>query len=295
MCKVEVVKFYEDELYLVSKDGEPFVPVKPVAENLGLFWQTQCRKLLQDARRWQAQTIKVKAQDGKLREMLCLPLRKLPAWLMSISPSKVKPEIRDKLLRYQEECDKVLWDYWFKGQAVNPRKRAVEERLIPDLALKRSEAERLWLFPLSVLADALRVHPYEIVKRLKDEDLFRDEKLAEAVARMHGPEFGLPLFVRDSGLRRLFADVDRDEIEAEVLDKVLRAFERLEARSLSLKVALKIIAAREAGYTYEEIACALGLSDDKVRRLERDLRSINFWKMAKEKLLPRKMLASPAV
>jgi len=151
------------------------------------------------------------------------------------------------------------------------------------------------LFPLAVLADALRVHPYEIVKRLKDEDLFRDEKLAEAVARMHGPEFGLPLFVRDSGLRRLFADVDRDEIEAEVLDKVLRAFERLEARSLSLKVALKIIAAREAGYTYEEIACALGLSDDKVRRLERDLRSINFWKMAKEKLLPRKMLASPAV
>ena len=40
---------------------------------------------------------------------------------MSISPSKVKPEIREKLERYQEECDRVLWEHWMKARSVPAR------------------------------------------------------------------------------------------------------------------------------------------------------------------------------
>lgn len=39
--------------------------------------------------------------------MLCLALRKLNGWLQTISPNKVKPEIREKVVQYQEECDDV--------------------------------------------------------------------------------------------------------------------------------------------------------------------------------------------
>ncbi len=106
------VQFHGDMVYLVSLNNEPFVPLKAISDNLGLGWQSQHRKLLEDSRRWQVQTIRVRAQDGKLREMVCIPLRKLPAWLYSISPEKVRPEIREKLLKYQEECDEVLWNYW---------------------------------------------------------------------------------------------------------------------------------------------------------------------------------------
>ncbi len=113
MEKLLPVQFREDTIYLVSLDNEPFVPLKPISENLGLDWRSQHRKLLDTARRWQPKSIKVVAQDGKLREMICIPLRKLPAWLYSISPEKVKPEIREKLVKYQEECDEVLWNYWF--------------------------------------------------------------------------------------------------------------------------------------------------------------------------------------
>ncbi|ASJ24296.1 P22_AR_N domain containing protein [Laribacter hongkongensis] len=35
--------------------------------------------------------------------MVCLPLRKLPAWLYSINHNKVKPELQDKIVRYQNE------------------------------------------------------------------------------------------------------------------------------------------------------------------------------------------------
>ncbi|EPL6553766.1 phage antirepressor N-terminal domain-containing protein, partial [Acinetobacter baumannii] len=48
-------------------------------------------------------------------------VRKLFGWLMTISPNKVNPEIRDTVIMYQQECDDVLWEYWTKGQAINQR------------------------------------------------------------------------------------------------------------------------------------------------------------------------------
>lgn len=61
--------------------------------------------------------------------MTCLALRKLNGWLQTISPNKVKPEIRNKVIQYQEECDDVLYEYWTKGVAINPRKKTtVDER-----------------------------------------------------------------------------------------------------------------------------------------------------------------------
>jgi hypothetical protein len=59
--------------------------------------------------------------DDQRRLMTCLPLRKLPGWLMTISPNKVSPELRPKILAYQDECDDALWDYWTQGRATNPR------------------------------------------------------------------------------------------------------------------------------------------------------------------------------
>ncbi|MDW2770136.1 phage antirepressor N-terminal domain-containing protein, partial [Acinetobacter baumannii] len=53
--------------------------------------------------------------------MTCLPVRKLAAWLYSIHANKVRPELRETVIMYQNECDDVLWDYWTKGQAINNR------------------------------------------------------------------------------------------------------------------------------------------------------------------------------
>lgn len=108
------VSFHGDTLALVDHDGEPFVAMKPVVENVGLDWKGQYDKI---AERFGSTMgiIPTVAEDGRQREMVCLPLRKFPAWLYSISPSKVKPELREKIVRYQEECDDVLWKYWTEG------------------------------------------------------------------------------------------------------------------------------------------------------------------------------------
>lgn len=127
------VPFYGDTVVLVGQNDEPYVAMKPVAENMGLDWKTQTRKLSEKFESTMVIMTMV-AEDGKMREMICLPLRKLPAWLYSISPNRVSPELRDKIIRYQEECDDALWDYWTKGVAVrggvdNSGKRIAHHRL----------------------------------------------------------------------------------------------------------------------------------------------------------------------
>lgn len=113
------VPFHNAELYVVEYEGQPYTPMKTIVEGMGLDWKSQFVKLKQRFAQGMVE-ITIPTNSG-LQTMLCLLLRKLPAWLYSIHSNKVKPELRDTVIMYQNECDDVLWDYWTKGQAVNPR------------------------------------------------------------------------------------------------------------------------------------------------------------------------------
>ncbi|MFY7678895.1 phage antirepressor N-terminal domain-containing protein [Acinetobacter baumannii] len=121
------VPFHNAELYLVEHDGQPYTPMKPIVEGMGLAWQSQLAKLNANPQRWGIAKIVIPTL-GDLQEMVCLPLRKLLAWLTTISPNKVKPELRDTVIMYQNECDDVLWNYWTKGQVINHRKAISPEQ-----------------------------------------------------------------------------------------------------------------------------------------------------------------------
>lgn len=121
------VPFHNAELYLVEFNGQPYTAMRPIVENMGLDWKAQLVKIKQRFNSVMGE-ITTTGKDGKQYQMLCLPLKKLFGWLMTISPNKVKPELRDTVIKYQEECDDVLWDYWTKGQAVNPRKTTPKDR-----------------------------------------------------------------------------------------------------------------------------------------------------------------------
>lgn len=125
------VPFHNAELYIVEFEGQPYTPMKPVVDGVGLDWGSQFVKLKQ---RFASTIVEITivANDGKDRLMTCLPVKKLFGWLMTISPNKVKPELRDTVIKYQEECDDVLWDYWTKGKAVNPRTTKQERVPLKD-------------------------------------------------------------------------------------------------------------------------------------------------------------------
>ncbi|EPM2821192.1 phage antirepressor N-terminal domain-containing protein [Yersinia enterocolitica] len=125
------VPFHGANLYVVNHNGEPYAPMKPIIDGMGMDWASQFTKL---KNRFKTCVVKITMQlpgDDQQRDVTCLALRKLNGWLQTISPNKVKPEIRDKVIQYQEECDDVLYDYWTKGEVKNPRivrKSTTEER-----------------------------------------------------------------------------------------------------------------------------------------------------------------------
>lgn len=105
------VHFGPDTLILVEHNAQPYVVMKPLVVAMGLDWRSQHVKITD---KFQATMVEITtvADDGKPRAMICLPLRKLPGWLYSINPGKLAPVLRVKVVRYQEECDEVLWRYW---------------------------------------------------------------------------------------------------------------------------------------------------------------------------------------
>lgn len=123
------VPFNGQQIITAMAAGVAYVAMKPIVENLGMSWGTQQQKLMKQLDKFNCIHMNMVAADGKLRKLLCLPLKKLNGWLFSINPEKVRADIRDKLIKYQEECFTVLHDYWTKGKAENPRKKtSVDER-----------------------------------------------------------------------------------------------------------------------------------------------------------------------
>jgi hypothetical protein len=115
----KTIIFYDDELTAVRlENGEVYVPVRRLCDNLGVDWSAQRQRLsrdevLKDALKGVVITTTPSLADsrgGGPQEVLCLPLDLIPGWLFGIQPSRVKDEIRPKLTRYRRECFRVLWD-----------------------------------------------------------------------------------------------------------------------------------------------------------------------------------------
>ena len=88
-----------------NQTGIVYIPCKPICEAIGVDWDSQRQKIKQDeVLNSTAVEITVVANDGKQREMTCLPLDYINGWLFKLNPSKVAPEVKDRVIMYQREC-----------------------------------------------------------------------------------------------------------------------------------------------------------------------------------------------
>lgn len=122
------VQFRGQPIITAMVAGVAYVAMRPIVENIGIDWTGQSVKLRNQKEKFNCRDISMVAADGKVRKLLCLPLQKMNGWLFSINPERVRADIKDKLIQYQEECFTVLYDYWTKGEAVNPRKTTTDDR-----------------------------------------------------------------------------------------------------------------------------------------------------------------------
>lgn len=108
-----------------------YVAMKPIVEGMGLDWDKQLQRIKEHPVLGpQLSPIKgVVAEDGKRREMMCLPEDALPFWMALVNSNKVRPEIRDKIITYQREAYKVLHQAFSKGIAdTNMRVMAIDSK-----------------------------------------------------------------------------------------------------------------------------------------------------------------------
>ncbi len=109
-----------------NEDGEMCVPIKPICEAIGIAFPAQYTKIKEDPSFESVVTIIVTTgADGKKYEMVCLPLRRIYGWLYTINPGKVAPEAREAVMKYRDQCNDVLYDYFFnKNQKLMDINRA---------------------------------------------------------------------------------------------------------------------------------------------------------------------------
>ena len=149
------VVFYDDELTAVmvrmGNEEQVFVPIRPLCDYLGVVWSAQYRRLSRDPVLGVMQaTVAITATDGRVRQQVCLPLEYLNGWLFGINADRVKPEIRERLIRYQKECYRVLARAFVKEQGttdVSPTTATLLQvremgRAIMQMAEEQIEFER---------------------------------------------------------------------------------------------------------------------------------------------------------
>lgn len=119
---VKMFEFHGDRLETFEFEGQPWVAARSVVSALNMNWTTQQSKLLSQKEKFGCRPLKGIADSlGRMQKMLAIPVAKLPLWLASINPNKIKDAAtRRKVELYQAESAIALHDYWFKGAAVKP-------------------------------------------------------------------------------------------------------------------------------------------------------------------------------
>lgn len=110
------VDFYGDEivtaLVKVEDHFQMYVPLRPICKYLGLAWSGQFERINRDpVLSQEVRSVRVTRTDRRSTDagLFCLPLEFLNGWLFGVNAARVKPELREKVIRYQRECYKILW------------------------------------------------------------------------------------------------------------------------------------------------------------------------------------------
>jgi antirepressor protein len=111
--------FHGDELDVVMANGVPQIGLRRACEALGVDFASQLVKL-QDDPAATVGMIPMVGADRRTRDIVCIDLRSMPLWLATIHPSKVRPEVRPKLIAYKRECAEVLADHFLGRRSLAP-------------------------------------------------------------------------------------------------------------------------------------------------------------------------------
>ena len=123
------------DIVTVERDGEIFVPIKPICAALGIESAPQRDKLQNDEFFNSVGTIIVSTgADGKSYDMYALPLKFIYGWLFTINPKNVAPEAREAVTLYRRECYDVLYKHFNESAQRQQEQNRAEKALLDEKA-----------------------------------------------------------------------------------------------------------------------------------------------------------------
>lgn len=116
---VERVKFYGEEIEATRSDGAVWVSLRRCCESLGVDYASQYTKLKK--KRWCRIVLNaIPDARGRSQDTVMIHVDSLPMWLATIEPSRVLPQLRDWLVKWQVEAAAVLRDHFYGDFARRP-------------------------------------------------------------------------------------------------------------------------------------------------------------------------------
>jgi hypothetical protein len=176
-----------------DETGTIWVSVKRVCEALGLAFGAQLVKL--KSKPWAGVSMIDTPSEGGAQQMSVIPLKAFPMWLATINVTKVKPELRPTLERFQQEAADVLAAYFLDGTL--PQGRMEEPRPVTSppslgeqiemLALRQKRAlELLTVIPGLYGEDYLRHRVEHAVALVTGEKPFIENQLLSIAGYLEG-------------------------------------------------------------------------------------------------------------
>lgn len=207
------IEFYEDQILAVLVEEEAggrrvYVPVRPICDYLGVSWSGQRERINRDAVLSDVvRFVRVTRTNsaGGNPNVTALPLEFLNGFLFGINASRVKDEVRPRLIRYQRECYQVLADAFLGPQetAVTSATASLVQVRDMGLAIARLAEEQIQheqrlttvegrLNQAAIVVGCIDKRLRSVEKRVSPGNPISDEQAAEikelvkAVAMAHG-------------------------------------------------------------------------------------------------------------
>lgn len=201
------VDFYGDPLtaVLVQDGGREriYVPVKSICDFLGVAWPAQRLRINRDPvlsaeMRGVIVTIIPESGIAQQQTMSCLPLQFLNGWLFGINATRVRAELRERLVQYQRECYEILANAFSQRPlpAESPNIAALSQIREMGLAIvqmaeqqiefeRRIGATESRLDRAAVVVGELGRRVSTLERRLSPGSVITDEQAAEIQTAVH--------------------------------------------------------------------------------------------------------------
>lgn len=163
----KTVLFYGDNLVavLTEEEGERevYVPIRPITELLGVTFAPQTRRINRDPVLSEVVKPVPIATEGGVQKMVSLPVDYISGFLFGINANRVSPEIRERLIRYQKDCYRVLNEAFREGR-LTPSGGSFDELL-------KTESPSVQAYKLILALEKLARQQIMIESRIDDHEL----------------------------------------------------------------------------------------------------------------------------